>query len=210
MPLPSQNPAGEPHPDMPVWVARENDLAGQALLWLKNEYEPSDGESEDDEEAWLDDMPSDDEEWGSLVRKRRQQQEERAARAQWGPQLPATPQQLAAALAGAVARGGSPAGMYCGRRLHSVLATLLTDPALAHAACIEPQAVHCFALHCTALPVPNCAADAAIVEDNRMKLGLLVKLVCQMGDIGVGTRLLNAFQRKPLPLGCNVPKSKWF
>lgn len=82
MPLPTQNPAGAPQPDMPVWAAQESDLAGQVLLWLKNEYEPSDGDSGDDEEAWLDSMPSDDEEWGSLVRKRRREQEERAARPQ--------------------------------------------------------------------------------------------------------------------------------
>lgn len=37
-------------------------------------------------------------------------------------------------------------------------------------------ALLCNALHCR--PAPNCAADAAIVEDNRVKLVLLVKLVC--------------------------------
>ncbi|PRW58552.1 hypothetical protein C2E21_2778 [Chlorella sorokiniana] len=145
------NPAGAQPPDMPAWAAWASGPVATALARLQYECEPTAAGAEggeEDEDAWLDGLRSDDEDWDSLARTRRQQVEDSAARALWGPQPPTTPQQLAAALAGAVAQ-----------------------------------------------------ADAAVVTRNRESLALLVKLVCQMGDMDVGASLLKASKREPCCVG---------
>lgn len=120
-----QNPAGAQPPILPTWDGQPAEAASRALERLRREYEPvaaasSASEGEFDEEQWALGFKSDDEENGRYGHNMRRQVEAREARAQWGPQPAVTPQQLAAALAMAIGRGGL--SLCASQGLHSSVA----------------------------------------------------------------------------------------
>lgn len=99
-----QNPPGAQPPALPVWEAWQEDSSAKELARLHEELEPGSG-GRSFEDDWGEAMASGDD-WDSFTRRLRQYAADKEARALWGPQPPATAQQLAAALVAAVAKGG--------------------------------------------------------------------------------------------------------